>query len=46
MKANWGFLTTLASDLKSDTAVLMRERANDNKKTAVPMRGGGFENSK
>lgn len=32
MKANWGFLTTLASDLKSETAVLMRERANENKK--------------
>lgn len=32
VEANWGFLITLASDLKSDTAVLMRERANENKK--------------
>lgn len=32
VKADWGFLTIFANDLKSETAILMRGRANENEK--------------
>ena len=32
VKADWGFLTIFTNDLKSETAILMRGRANENEK--------------
>ena len=40
VKADWGFLTIFANDLKSETAILMRGRANENEKWLPKMKNG------